>query len=124
MPARGVFQLETTGNKGVAVKQVTDGMSNTLMVGEKHVRIDGFGQGVPDSSLYNGDTLSPVRPAGTMYPLAVSDYDYGWKFGSYHPGVCQFVLGDGSVRAISDGIDGATLGRLADRSDGQIIGDF
>jgi hypothetical protein len=31
---------------------------------------------------------------------------------------------DGSVHAISNGIDPVTLGRLADRADGQVIPDF
>jgi hypothetical protein len=80
-----------------------------------------FGVGVIDSSLYNGDTLSPVRPAGPMYPLAVSPTDWGWKFGGYHTGICQFVFIDGHAEAISLGIDQTTLGLLADRADGKVI---
>ena len=37
------------------------------------------------------------------------------------PGVCDFVLGDGSVRSIAVSIDATTLNRLAD---GQPIGQF
>jgi prepilin-type processing-associated H-X9-DG protein len=46
---------------------------------------------------------------------------YARKFGSYHPGVCQFVFCDGSVRAIRNNIDSATLRRLAVRNDGEVI---
>jgi len=35
--------------------------------------------------------------------------------------VCQFVLGDGSVRKLAVTIDTTTLGRLADKADGQVI---
>ena len=30
-------------------------------------------------------------------------------FGGYHPGVCQFLLGDGSVRSVSSRTDPAVL---------------
>jgi prepilin-type processing-associated H-X9-DG protein len=77
--------------------------------------------GVLDSSLYNGDTISPIRTAGPMFPLAVSEFDSGWRFGSYHTGICQFVFADGHAQAISLGIDDTTLGLLADRADGKIV---
>jgi prepilin-type processing-associated H-X9-DG protein len=121
MPADGAFQLGNTGDKGVALKQISDGTSNTLMIGEKHVPLGTFGIGDLDSSLYNGDTLSSLRPAGIMYPLATGVRDPGWRFGSYHTAVCQFVFVDGHVLAISNGINTRTLGLLADRADGQVI---
>jgi hypothetical protein len=45
-------------------------------------------------------------------------------FGGMHPSVTQFVLCDGSVRQVSKSINIDTLGRLADRDDGETIGDF
>jgi hypothetical protein len=48
----------------------------------------------------------------------------GGKFGSWHPGIVNFVLGDGSVRAIRTSIDGTTLGRLAQRNDNQVLGNL
>jgi hypothetical protein len=35
----------------------------------------------------------------------------GGKFGSHHPGIVNFVLGDGSCRGIRTTMDGTTLGR-------------
>jgi len=46
------------------------------------------------------------------------------KFGSRHPGICQFVLCDGSVKAIQTNINLQILTRLANREDGETIGDF
>jgi hypothetical protein len=43
------------------------------------------------------------------------------RFGSWHPGVCQFVMGDGAVRVIRNEIDLTTLGYLAHRFDGNAI---
>jgi prepilin-type N-terminal cleavage/methylation domain-containing protein len=43
---------------------------------------------------------------------------------SAHPNTVQMVLADGSVRVITDNIDLTTYKRLADRDDGNAIGDF
>jgi prepilin-type processing-associated H-X9-DG protein len=42
-----------------------------------------------------------------------------YGFGSYHPGTCPFVMGDGSVQQLSVSINLTTLNRLANRHDGQ-----
>jgi hypothetical protein len=109
----------------VRFEDITDGLSNTLLIGEKHVPIGKWGIGWWDCSTYNGDYYPcSTRSAGPNYPLAQSLNDPGWKFGSYHPGICQFALCDGSVRPIPVTIDLKVLGWLANRSDGQIIPDF
>ncbi|MCY2996291.1 MAG: DUF1559 domain-containing protein [Planctomycetota bacterium] len=46
------------------------------------------------------------------------------SFGGPHPGVCQFVLCDGSVRPISIDIDLQTLTALVTRSGGEPVGKF
>jgi prepilin-type N-terminal cleavage/methylation domain-containing protein len=46
-------------------------------------------------------------------------YDYG--FGSHHPGTCNFTLGDGSVRGISNTVTVAILIALTDVSDGKAV---
>ena len=48
----------------------------------------------------------------------------GDGFKSLHEGGCQFVLGDGSVRFISENIDRLTYARLGDQHDGGVIGEF
>jgi hypothetical protein len=116
-------------------KDITDGLNNTLFVGEKHVTPDKLGQNDAnninttggDSSIYNGDDpWVASRPANQTQPLALSPTDhFRLNFGSWHPGVCQFVMGDGSVRALPVTISGRTLGLLARRNDGEVVqGDF
>jgi prepilin-type processing-associated H-X9-DG protein len=100
-----------------------------LLVGEKHVPLGRFGIGWLDSSIYNGNYTPPsCRAAGPDAPLATSpDYykiDMPAIFGSYHPGVCQFVFCDGSVHALPVSIDRRTLGLLACRNDGQPIPNY
>lgn len=45
-------------------------------------------------------------------------------FNSAHPGGAHFLLGDGSVRFLSENTDLALLARLCTRNDGQVIGEF
>jgi prepilin-type N-terminal cleavage/methylation domain-containing protein len=114
---------------------IRDGLSNTFLIGEKHVPLGMFGRAkVGDSSIYNGLwTTYAGRCAGIEDPLAQSPTDvtpsiaeandamWSRKFGSYHPGICQFVMCDGSVRVIRNNIDPENLRRLAVRNDGEII---
>jgi prepilin-type N-terminal cleavage/methylation domain-containing protein len=105
--------------KSLNFQSVSDGLSNTVFVGEKHIPNFQFGKGV-DSSIYNGDHGSSFKKLGTGAALARGPTGSG-QFGSYHPGICQFVLGDGSVRALAVSIDVTNLDRLANRKDGQVI---
>lgn len=122
----------------VSFRQIEDGLSNTAMVGEKHVPIDGpdgsylgRGKGAKDGSIYNADYWKAVgRVGGYSRPLASpSDgssggnelSDWNTNFGSWHPGVCHFTFGDGSVRALSVDIDEGMLGYICNKADGQVI---
>jgi hypothetical protein len=118
----GAFQL---GSRAMLISEITDGLSNTFLVGEKHVHMDRFGVGWNDSSQYNGDyVVSSTRGAGPDLPLATSPRDEGWRFGSYHLGLCQFVMCDGSVRIVSINVNPVTLGLLSTINDGFPIPDF
>jgi hypothetical protein len=95
------------------------------LAGEKHVPLGEFGVGWWDCSTYNGDYYAcSTRSAGPNYPLARQMTDTGWMFGSYHPGICQFCMADGSVRPLPVTIDLRVLGLLAQRNDGEIIPDY
>jgi hypothetical protein len=118
----GAFQL---GNVPVPFSKITDGLSNTILAGEKHVPLGTFGVGYLDASIYNGDNLvSCTRPGGNGTGLAVSLKDPGWKFGSYHTAVCQFVMGDGRVIGLPTSISPDILGLLLVINDGQVIPDY
>ncbi|MFQ3652616.1 MAG: DUF1559 domain-containing protein [Gemmataceae bacterium] len=120
---------------------VLDGLSNTLMIGEKHVRPDRIGMSTEDRAYYSGQSfITAERSAGCttidasgmcsgdLRPLATFPMFAGsnWQriFGSWHTGVTQFVMGDGSVRALRNTIDTTTLRRLATRAGGEVIANF
>ena len=105
---------------------IEDGLSKQLLIGEKHVPIDKVGLGEnkgDDCSVYNGDMLQMFgRFASERHPLAHPSDGPGHQFGSWHPGICQFLMGDGSVHAFSVSIDPVILSYLGQRRDGNAIG--
>jgi prepilin-type N-terminal cleavage/methylation domain-containing protein len=106
-------------DKGLRLTDITDGTSNTILIGEKHVPRDSFGAYPWDCSIYDGhNPICNCRAGGVDFPVATSLADPGWKFGSNHPGLCQFALCDGSVQQIVNTINPVVLGLLTQRNDG------
>src|SRR5262249_13450875 len=123
----GAFRLGITG-RGVRLAEITDGASNTILIGEKHVMPTKFGQAAGyDCSIYDGATQNGycsqralggvTSPGVASYPLATSINDTNWRFGSYHTNFCMFVFADGHVQAIPVTTDPQILEYLANIAD-------
>jgi hypothetical protein len=120
-----------TWDSRLSFKHITDGLSKTIAMGEKHVPERLFGLWDGDASLYNGDFLLNHSRAGSDdAPLARFPDDETYcatgpsrcgNFGSQHPGICQFVLCDGSTQAFAVDMDLEILRRYTNRSDGELI---
>lgn len=114
----------------VAYKNITDGLSKTFLVGEKHVPPSKFAiVASPDDSIYEGDYLSNfARGASPLLPPAPGpDYEgdnpyWGNLFGSRHPGITQFAFCDGSVRTVNVGVDLLVYEASATRNQGEAVG--
>jgi prepilin-type N-terminal cleavage/methylation domain-containing protein/prepilin-type processing-associated H-X9-DG protein len=117
----GSFRL----GMGFRFADFTDGTSNTLMVGEKHVPQGKEGVGWWDCSSYNGNYgKCSTRAASRNFPLTTYPKDTGWKFGGRHTGVVMFCFVDGHVGRVSEMINPYTLELLGTRNDGQVIPDY
>src|SRR5262249_11597786 len=91
------------------------GTSNTLLVGDKHVPLGHYGQAaVGDGSLYSGqEPANSGRVGGPGYGLSPSpESPFNSNFGSWHPGLCQFLVADLSVRELANSINEEFLGRF------------
>lgn len=134
------------GNNGAArIEDITDGTSNTYVIGES------WGGRFHTSTAYgpwglqgthtccHGRTLSNSSTVvdSTTVAQYVPDFylnkpyqndaqrrTYAWAFNSGHTGGGHFLLGDGSVRFLSENTDAATQARLAYIHDGNPIGEF
>jgi hypothetical protein len=99
----------------VAFDDLERGLGNTLIFGEKHVPSMAHGQEqFGDGSIYDGRFPANVsRVGGAAHPLAQSPAEpFQHNFGSSHVGLCHFLVADGSVRPLDNGIEPGLLGRL------------
>jgi prepilin-type N-terminal cleavage/methylation domain-containing protein len=125
VPTPGVFKMVnsnhmTTANK---ITDLTDGTSNTVMIGEKHIPLNSINTPIADGMILSGsETQTYTRRLGVNNPLAQSNTAVlANQFGSWHAGITMFVLGDGSVRGFRNSINGTQLGYLANIADGMVI---
>jgi prepilin-type N-terminal cleavage/methylation domain-containing protein len=130
-PTTGAFPLVNSNHllAGIRMAEITDGTSNTILIGEKHIPLrlpsglPGLNDFAQDGVIYSGsENQTYHRRGGVSWPLAISPtVAANTQFGSWHPGVCQFAMGDGSVKVARNSIPGAILGLLANRLDGQPV---
>lgn len=147
-PATGVGSLNST----TSFRDILDGSSNTLMVGERAFRYKSLGVGGATvfgfSSSINPGFLKTAQLAAVGLPydgingaLPGNLTHQCRGFSSNHVGGAHFVMCDGSVRFLSENIDynfstvpsgtlrngawiDSTLERLCGKADGQTVGDF
>jgi hypothetical protein len=111
----------------IKIADVTDGASNTYLLGEKALNPDTYATGTDpgdNESALIGDNPDITRNTNPSYGLLMADtpgYYGGNIFGSAHVAGFQMAMCDGSVQMMRYSIDLETYRRLGNRKDGQTI---
>ncbi|WP_145454523.1 DUF1559 domain-containing protein [Gimesia panareensis] len=149
--------VTTYTNKGafypmssVRFRDFTDGTSNTILVGERAFQFTGTVTQQPYAAIWAGGRYTNVGTSGIITNTkedATGDVAFSTNinnksgaahrgFSSQHVGGCHFLLGDGTVRFISENINSSdynsssgpaamgTYQKLAIINDGQVLGEF
>ncbi len=138
------WQSQTT------LMSISDGTSNTALIGEKYIRPNSFEARNEDRCVYDTNnqnnmrrfmgrivtnfnplTYNPTDPPNPLIgdpklqtytdPASGLAVSLNQCFGGPHPGICQFVFADGSVKGLSTNLDILTLTLLGLMDDGQVI---
>ena len=133
--------------QGCTLARVTDGLSNTIFVGEILPDCTDHGkENWLSFWAYNGlnnahsSTSVPINNMTTCYAAGLpatelatkpgvthpacgarNNWNFSWGFRSRHPGGAQFLLGDGSVRLLPQTIDYVTYQRAGGKADGSSL---
>ena len=124
LPGNGIFPER---NKSVKFSDVSDGTSQTIMMGERpsegnHITpwwaaASGYdAHGLGDQVLDSSEGLRP----GVSGTIGL----HGRHWWSVHTGGTQFLMADGSSHFVSNNVDHNTLLRLSNRKDGEVVGEF
>jgi len=122
---------ETTGSistlRLIKLSDVTDGLTNTLMLGEIARNLPATTPATPNHyrSWIRGNNGGSATTKNIRYPMNSTFYNGSNNFNdismmSHHAGGCNFALGDGSVRFVRETIDLALYQVLASIDGGEV----
>ncbi len=144
----GQFGGTFGGQSKRGYRDMTDGSSNIIVVGERYTPFKSSssdlkcaGEATWVGALDNGGSGTGTSPtsygvAGQAAVLgeATNGINYAWTsalpapdttgFGSYHTGGAHFLMGDGTVRFISATVSLITFQNLSRIADGNVVGEF
>jgi hypothetical protein len=147
MVSNGAF----TESASMRMRDFTDGLSNTFLIGERAAPYSSTGLYFGGDGAWAGAnddegpavnwqgfavTLGYCGPpdrinVSSTAPPSLGNASIYRSYGSRHVGGAHFLLGDGSVRFVSENIatgpinqPGSTYQNLASRNDGQVLGEF
>jgi prepilin-type N-terminal cleavage/methylation domain-containing protein len=118
---RGMFSRYEWSSR---IRDITDGTSNTIAIGECIGAWCGWQTGWGFQSF--GTTAQSINYATALLKNSLSPGSANECIGfrSQHVGGAHFLLADGAVRFLSENISGVTYNGLASRAGGEVLGEF
>jgi len=120
VPVRGMM-----GRYGWAASfdEVKDGLSNTICVGECIGALSICQNYGAESWATTAHPINHMNQSLMANPPSLSNprWDESIAFRSMHSGGANFCLGDGSVRFLTESIDGVTYRAMASRAGGEVV---
>ena len=126
-------------SKPIAIREITDGTSQTFLLGEKYVRADLYGGGGAsddhgwsegwDTDVIRSTCFQPYRDSdGFQFQSLGEDDIFGRDkdivyFGSAHPGGFNGIFADGSIRGLNYDIDVVLFNALGTRAGEEVVDD-
>ncbi|HWL09404.1 MAG TPA: DUF1559 domain-containing protein [Planctomicrobium sp.] len=116
---RGAFGF----NGAARMRDLTDGSSNTIQICESPMtkRDSNWGPfwGAWTNTYWLTTAYGINKPISATEPRRMA-----WSAGSSHTGGCHVLLGDGTVRFVSENMNLQTFENLVSIADGNVIGEF
>jgi prepilin-type N-terminal cleavage/methylation domain-containing protein len=110
-------------NSKVTIRDITDGTSNTYMVGERKTKeAEGWFTSWPGMIAEAEEAFQ--RTCGSADHRPNHPDQHFDDFSSHHVGGAQFLQADGSVRFVSENIDTGVYQYLASIQGGELIGEY
>ncbi|HBJ37563.1 MAG TPA: prepilin-type cleavage/methylation domain-containing protein [Planctomycetaceae bacterium] len=125
MNGNGIFFVRSN----IKFSDVIDGLSNTIFVSEVPDSggdaMAGFSAGADRKAMFSGgaDGNPPTEMSEFLIAAESNDPINGGAeeaAGSWHPGGAHFLLGDGSVRFLSENMDMRTYQAISTRAQGEV----
>jgi prepilin-type N-terminal cleavage/methylation domain-containing protein/prepilin-type processing-associated H-X9-DG protein len=126
----GIFWRECSG---VPLNSITDGTTNTFMLGEQIMKVTNWNAWV-EANQCVGSTALPVNYIAPGVAISgsgsivrssgasdVASWTHWYSFRSMHPGGANFATCDGSVKFIKNSINMNTYQALSTRAMGEVI---
>ncbi|MCH2210767.1 MAG: DUF1559 domain-containing protein [Fuerstiella sp.] len=118
------FPASAQGNRSLGVRDVSDGTSNVIVIGEKTPSFHSFVAWADPASttIIHNAAINSGWKINDGPITSGAGYPWGAGANSYHTGGCFYTLADGSVQFVSEDMDLLTFQQLGNIQDGLPLG--